>query len=769
MKKILFLSAFVALFALKSYAQTITSLQYNGLVRMSPLIANEIAKIKVGDTLDLKAVNSAILAFYAQDYFDDISASFDNGTLTFSFKEKPSVNNIEIKGFGSESETEDMKKSLGIKRGDTYDIYKEKLAKEEIINALETKGLYNSVVEVTATRVEDSMNLLFSVNKGEKIIIRKSYYQGATLDKDDLEGFSANRERHSWLGWLPWFPSGEVKLKELEYDNLRVQDVYMQKGYLDASVSQGILNADFTNFNATLLYKVIEGERYKVGGIAIDLTDDIAGVFSSEELESLLKLEKDEYFNIQTMRNDMEILKSYVMDKGYAYAVVSPNLDKDSESKEVRVSYAITIGKEVKINDITITGNTISSDRIVRRELIIAPGDTYSITNIRKSENALRRSGFFDKVNISEIRLDESSMNLLVEVAEGRTGEVMAGLGYGSYDKFMVNGSLRERNLFGTGIGVSFQINWSKYNQLYNVGLSNPRIFDSEYSASVNVFHSYYKSYYSTGWYSNDYTDYVENTTGFNISVGRNLTDELSASLTYGFSVSTMSGFSNTLSYAEYYPTSGIWKSYLSPGLYFDNTDDYYFPKNGAIIQASADFTGLGGNARYVKLYGKVGLYYHLKNLINFDLILRYKAQIGAIFAYKKSEELMTQTQKMGIPITDTFYLGGIGTVRGYNSSRVSPKDSLERLIGGRFMFANSVEISWGIIEAINMRLAGFFDYGMIGRHKFNEVQVMSAGLAIEWISPIGPLVFVVPFAINPPKAYKDEVSNFEFTMGTRF
>ena len=769
MKKILSIIAFIALFALESRAQTISKIKYSGLVRMSPLIANEVAKIKVGDKLNAKAVNDAILAFYKQDYFDDISAEFERGVLTFHFKEKPSINNIEIKGFGSESETEDMKKALGIKRGDTYDIYKEKLAKAEIINALETKGLYGSVVEVSATRIEDSMNLLFDVNKGEKIIIRKSYYQGATLDKDDLEGFSANRERHSWLGWLPWFPSGEVRLKELEYDNLRIQDVYMQRGYLDASVSPGLLNADFTNFNASLLYKVVEGERYKVSDIIIAKADDINGVFDIEELESLLKLEKDEYFNIQTMRNDIEILKSHIMDKGYAYAVISPDLDKDTEHKQVIVKYNITLGKEVHINDITITGNTVSSDRIVRREMIIAPGDTYSITAIRKSENALRRSGFFDKVNISEIRLDESSMNLLVEVAEGRTGEVMAGIGYGSYDKFMINGSLRERNLFGTGIGVSFQINWSKYNQLYNIGLSNPRIFDSEYSASINVFYSYYKSYYSSGWYSNEYTDYIENTVGFNVSVGRNLTDELSANLTYGFSKSTMSGFSGDISYSYYYPTKGIWKSYLTPGLYFDNTDDYYFPKNGAIISASSDFVGLGGNARYVKLYGKIGLYYHLKNLINFDLILRYKAQIGAIFAYKKSEELMTQTQTNGIPITDTFYLGGIGTVRGYNSSRVSPKDPIGRLIGGRFMFANSVELSFGLVEAINMRLAGFFDYGMIGRHRFDEIAVMSAGLAIEWISPIGPLVFVVPFAINPPDKFKDEVSKFEFTMGTRF
>lgn len=770
-KKLIFFILFAFFAVLK--AQTISEIKYDGLIRISPLIANDISKIKVGDTLDKKAVNDAIVAFYKQDYFDNIYVSFENAILTFHFKEKPSINNIEIKGYGSESETEDMLKALGIKRGDTYDIHKEKAAKEAIINALETKGLYASVVEVNAVRIEDSINLTFEVNKGEKIIIRNAYYQGAKLDKDKIEGFSANRERHSWLGWLPWFPSGEAKLKELEYDNLRIQDVYMQNGYLDASVSQGLLSVDFSNFNASLLYKVVEGEQYKVSDFIISISDDIGGVFDIEELESLLKLEKEEPFNIQTMRNDIETLKSFVMDKGYAYAVVNPDLDKDTQNKQVIVKYNITIGNEVKINDITITGNTVSGDRIVRRELIIAPGDTYSITNIRKSENALRRSGFFDKVNISEIRIDEASMNLLVEVQEGRTGEVMAGIGYGSYDKFMINGSLRERNLFGTGIGVGLQINWSKYNQLYNVSLSNPRILDSEYSASISVFHSYYKSYYSSALYTNETVDYVENSTGFNVSVGRNLTDELNVSLTYGFSVSTMSKAFES-GYSQYYPKKGIWKSYLTPGLYFDNTDDYYFPKNGAIIQASSDFVGLGGNARYAKLYGKIGLYYHLKNLIDFDLILRYKAQIGAIFAYKKSEELMTQKNVNGIPITDTFYLGGIGTVRGYNSSRVSPKDtqycySEYCRIGGRYMFANSVEISYGIIEAINMRIAGFFDFGMLGRNRFDEIMVMSAGLAIEWISPIGPLVFVIPFAINPPKEFKSETSHFEFTMGTRF
>lgn len=733
-----------------AFAEEIKAIKYDGLVRMSNLIANEISKLKIGDLLDKKKVNDAILAFHRQDYFDDIYASFENGILSFHFKEKPSISNIEIKGYGNESETSEIEKSINIKKGDTYDIYKEKYAKEIIINALEEKGLYGSVVEVESVRIEDSISLIFNVNKGENIIIRKAFYEGATLKKDDIESLSANKERHSWLGWLPWWSSGELKVKELEYDNLRIQDVYMRQGYLDAIISSPLLSADFNNYNATLVYKITEGERYKISGVEIRKNDDYSDEFPIDELLELASIKSGEYFNIESVRRDIEVIKSHIMDKGYAYARIAPDLDKDEESKEVKVIFSVDIGKKVAINDVIITGNAVSGDRIVRREMIIAPGDTYSITNIRKSENALRRSGLFDNVKISEIRTSEEAMNLLVEVTEGRTGEVMFGLGYGSYDKLMLNASLRERNLFGTAMSVQFYVNWSKYTQLYNIGLTNPRILDSEYSASINAYRSYFNNY-----------EYVENTTGFNTSVGRNLTDTLSVNLTYELAKTKLSDFDTieaVQAYRRYFPAKGSLKSALTPGIYFDNTDDYYFPKNGAILQASAEFAGLGGDAEFIKLYGKMGLYYHLKNLINFDLILRYKAQIGTIFGSIENQKL---------PITSTFYMGGIGTVRGYETYSLTPRDTSNLRIGGKYIFANSVEISYGLLDAINMRFAAFFDYGMIGKDNFNEIARMSWGLALEWVSPIGPLVFVFPFAIDPKDG--DNTSSFEFTMGTRF
>ena len=269
------------------FASEIKSITYDGLVRMSNLIANEISDIKVGDELNKEKINKAIISFYKQDYFDDIYATFDenNGNLSFHFKEKPVINNIEIKGYGNETETKDVEKLINIKRGDTYDIYKEQYAKEIIIKTLEDKGIYGSVVEIDNIKIEDSISLVFNINKGENIIIRKSYYEGATLDKDEIESLSANRERHSWLGWLPWWSNGELKLKELEFDNLRIQDVYMRKGYLDAVISNPLVNANFLDYDAILMYKIIEGKRYKVNGVEIRKNDDISDIFPIETLE----------------------------------------------------------------------------------------------------------------------------------------------------------------------------------------------------------------------------------------------------------------------------------------------------------------------------------------------------------------------------------------------------------------------------------------------------------------------------------------------------
>lgn len=729
------------------WAKGISEIKYDGLHSISSILADEIVGIKVGEEINVKKVDKAVRALYSQGYFDDVYATFEQGVLTFYVRQKPKVASVEIKGYGSEQEKETLYSQIGIKKGDSFEETKLNRAKLIIRTILEYQGYYGTVVETDMTEVGDdgAYAITFNVNQGENIIIKQATYDGrAKVKVKELEELSANRQKQ-FMGWLWGRNDGKLKLADLEYDSARIQDVYMRKGYLDANVSQAFLDANFNDYSANLYYQITEGERYKVSGTKIILH---VPVIEERELRKILKVKEGTYFNIEDARSDVESIRQKIADLGYAFARVSPDLDKDAKKAEVKVIYLIQVGQKVKINDVIISGNSRTADRIIRRELLLAPGDTYKLSYLRESENALKRLGYFGKVQIDEKRVSEDSMDLLVNVEEARTGELMFGLGYGSYDKLMLNASIRERNLFGTGQSGQIYADWSYRRQLVNITLSNPRVLDSKYSTSLSVFHSLYWNW-----------DYREQTTGGTITGGKLLTNALRASLGYTLSATRIVDFYDSSLqqiYESYLTVDRPLKSAISPSLYFDNTDDYYFPKNGAIISAYIEKAGLGGDEKYTKYYGKLALYYHLKSVFGVDLIARYKTQAGAIVSNGY------------VPLTSKFYMGGISSVRGYQVSSLTPKDPSGLIrIGGNYMMTQSAELSYGILEKVQMRLALFFDYGMIGENRLSETVRSSWGFAIEWISPMGPIVLVFPRPINPQP--NDRTSTFEFTMGTRF
>lgn len=729
-----------------SEAKEIREIKYQGSSSISDVLADEIARIKVGDEFDIEKIDKAVRAFYAQGYFEDIYVDFSDGVLIFYFKQKPLIASVEIKGYGSEQEKETLYSQIGIKKGDSYDEVKLDRAKVIIKTILEYQGYYGTVVESDIAEVGDrAYAITLNVNQGENIVIKRAQYDGREkLKVKDLEELSANRAKQ-FMGWMWGRNDGKLKLAELEFDGMRIQDAYMRKGFLDASVSQAFLDANLNDYTANLYYKITEGERYKVSNIQIVLH---VPVIEEEALRKVLKVKEGVYFNIEEVRADVEVIRQKIADLGYAFVRVSPDLDKNVEDSTVKVIYLIQVGQKVKINDVLISGNARTADRIIRRELLLAPGDTYKLSFLAESENALRRLGYFEKVKIEERRVSEDSLDLLVSVEEARTGEFMVGLGYGSYDKLMVNASIRERNLFGTGQSAQIYADWSYRRQLVNLTLSNPRVLDSKYSMSFSGYHSLYWNW-----------DYREQTTGFSITGGRLLTHTLRASLGYTLSTTGILDYYNASLeslYRSYFTIDRPLKSSISPSLYFDNTDDYYFPKNGAIISAYVEQAGLGGDEKFTKIYGKIALYYHLKSLLSIDLIARYKVQAGAII------------DEGYVPITSKFYMGGISSVRGYQVSSLTPRDPTDQIrIGGNYMMTHSFELSYGLLEKAQMRVAFFFDYGMIGEARLTDVARSSWGVSIEWVSPMGPIVLVFPQPINPQP--NDRTSRFEFTMGTRF
>ncbi len=751
-------------------AQKITHIKFEGLAQLSSSAALEIADIHVGDTMDADKINQSIKNFFEQGYFKDVWVDKRGGTLIYHFKEKVAISNIQIKGYGTGNDGEKLLGSTGLKKGDLYDTRRVKRAKERLIAGLETQGYYDTVVEVTTQEVgKNSVSVIFDVNKGEKIKITKMNFIGASkLSQSDLEFDLANQEE-DFLGWMPFLHSGEAKIDQLGYDAHRVKNVYMKHGYLDAEVSKPLMRVDFGSYKAEVDYKIKEGVRYRVGTITI--TQKIAGL-KVKDLKNMLTLKEGKYFNIKRMRKDIKNLEEEVGNHGFAYVKVNPQMHKDAKTKTINLNYIVQEGAPVTINDVLISGNHTTKDRVIRRYIYLAPGDKFNARDLKDSKNALGRTGFFEKVDVQSQRISENKINLLVSVKEAPTGTISAGGGYGSFEGLMFNASYSEKNTFGSGISTDLGFDISSISTNYNISFTNPRVWDSLYSLSL----SFYKRKY-------EYYNFTQDQLGGSLILGREFLRYFRGSVGVGY-VDNKSEENNNQIIGQdgnqtFIDRFGFYndkykKTSIFFNLSFDNTDDFYIPREGMIAAVNFEYASLSGNdfnttigsgeekgyGTFMKTSAKLGLYYGMEDLIDYDLILRFKARAT----------IMNSGDNEKLPIAEKLYLGGIGSLRGYQPFSLTPlrdPNDLNSRTGGKKRASVTVEASIPLSEAAKMRLAFFYDYGMIGEDSFNEIKRSSVGVVVEWQSAFGPINLVFSKALDNQEG--DRTAPFEFSMGTRF
>ena len=734
-------------------AQTITSIQYNGLLHISPEVAGEISGIHTGDTFDINKVDESIKKFYRQGYFSDIIvSSTPSGGLVYQFTEKSVISKLEMNGYSSSDDQELLFTEIGLRKGDLYDAQKIQSAKKKLVKKIEAEGYYDTVVEVNVEPKEDSIALTFDVNKGEKIYIDNINFAGAEkLDRDELESALANQEEDT-LGWLPGLHNGVAHMDQLSYDGFRAKDVYMQNGYLDATVSEPLMRVDNASYKADITYQISEGEQYRVNSI------NIVGAVDGLDVETIkgkFNTLTGKVFNINKLREDMKYLKEEVSNLGYAYARIKPDFHKNPQNNTVDIQFAINPGSQVTINDVIISGNHTTKDRVIRREIYLAPGDLFSLTDLKDSKAALGRRGYFESVNIEQQRISNSEMNLLVKVKEAATGSIQAGGGYGSFQGAMVNASLSDRNIFGSGINASLSFDLSKVSVNYALSFNNPRVWDSDYSLGGNIYQNEY-----------EYVTYTQKSRGAGVSVGKKLTRNLYGSLNYNYSKNKTTVDEN--SSEEVYSLFGqedvnYAKSTFAAGLSYDSTDDFYTPREGIILGGNLAYSGVGGDEKFLESSLRFGAYYGLEDLIDYDMILRYKVR-GSIIQDKGQ-----------VSLPEKLFIGGIGSVRGYESYSIAPSnDTIDdegnakrKYRGGLMKLTNTAEVSIPLSKSAKMRLAFFYDYGMIGEDSLSEIDKQGYGVSLEWFSPMGPINLVFPKAIDPDEL--DRTSSFEFTMGRKF
>jgi len=760
------------------HAKIVNDIQFDGLVHLSDPIALESLGFEVGDRLSEKKIDQSIKRFFKYGYFTDIYVSEKNGVLTYHFSEKSVISHIEVDGYGQGDEEENSE-LLQIKKGTLYDKKKVAQAKKRLIEAISQEGYIDTIVEVEVEILDNgSVELLFKVNKGENIVIEKLSFEGMTaFEPTDFNEVIANKE-HQWMGWFWGRNDGEMKLTELQYDPLRIRDLYMQYGYLDSKVDDPFVRVDFSQYISDMSYTVYEGGVYQVSDIILEQS---VTVIENAEIRDIIQLELNKPFNIKTFREDSERIKAIIADLGYAYVKVSPDLRKDKKNHTVDVVYKIRPGKKVYIRDVLISGNTRTLDRVTRREIYLAPGDLYSFTDIKDSRNSLQRTGYFESTTIEEKRVDDQTMDLIVKVKETQTGNIQIGGGYGSFGGILLSASISDRNIFGSGINMGFSAETSERTKSFSVNVSNPRLNDSDYSGSSSVYIN-----------ETDFDDYTIATQGLSVGIGRRLTRFLTGSLGYSYSESQYSDIASDLNLTavDQILFEDYQKSAITVGLRYDNTDDFYVPRNGFAASTSLEFAGLGGliggTADFIKNNNTFKAYKGVEEYIGFDLVFRYKTRFSHIFYDDNSADARTN-----LPTAERYYMGGVGTLRGFESYSLSPEDGLGRRIGGRTMFTNSFEASFPLVPKAKLRLTAFYDVGWLKGYgqeladpnltsdeqaeyianpaNYSEEEILrsSYGAAIEWYSPMGPIQLIFAKALMVED--RDQTSTFEFTIGQRF
>jgi len=557
------------------------------------------------------------------------------------------------------------------------------------------------------------------------------------ISSADLEESLVNKV--PTLGFL----GGTYHPEALNTDAMRVRDVYYQHGYLDAQVSRPKVSIDSKTHKAVITYRILrEGSPYKVSSVRIATLRGI----NRNELTQDVKLRKGTIFNVETLRQDLRSISKHIGDRGYAFARVQPRFRKNSRAKTITVVYTVLPGSKATIRNIRIKGNKKTKESVIRNYLGLAPGDQYRLGDLLDAQNALSRSGMFESVAIYPVGKGGSKVDLVVDVKEAKTGEIMGALGYDSMEGLFVEGSFSEKNLFGTGISAGISASYSKIKK------NGTLFFDAPYVGGTRF------GLYG-GLFKTDTVDDGGKTYGYDkkelggyLGVRRKITDELSASIDYTYNRVKYLNVDTTVA------TNGNLDNYIKSSIGFsltyNNTDNFYTPRRGIYAKAHAEYAGIGSAsagyklAKYLKSSIKFAAYYGLQDQIGYDLILRYKLQASYI-------------RDLGyVPEAETIHLGGYyNGVRGYRSGSLHPTGG-----GGLKSAVSSVEASIPLSERHKVRLTAFADYGVVSGPT-GKATGKSIGAQIEWRSPMGDVNFILAKRLNN----QGKGSSFEFTIGKEF
>jgi len=729
----------------------VKDIRVEGLQRTEPGTVFSYLPVKVGETMNADKARAALRALYATGFFADVRLDVENDVLVVFVRERPAIAQIDFSGM-KEFEPDNVRKvlrELGMAEGRIFDRALLDSAEQELKRQYLSKGMYAAAVQTTVTPLErNRVGISIAVTEGPVAKIRGINIVGAqAFTESELLGLFVLRTP----GWLTWYTQADRYSRErLGADLETLRSFYLNRGYLDFALesTQVAITPDRRDIYITI--NMSEGETYTVSEVSL------AGqlLLPREELETLIQLKRGDVFSREKLAASTKAISDRLGNEGYAFANANaiPNINK--EKRTVAFSIVIDPGRRVYVRRIDVAGNAKTRDEVVRREMRQLEGAYYDASKIQLSRRRIDRTAFFSEVTVETLPVEASpdQVDVLYTVKEKATGSLLLGVGFSSVERIALSASVSQANVFGTGKFLSANINSGSVNQVYSLSYMDP--------------------YYTVDGVSRGFDIYRRVTDASSLDTGAYKTDSLGGGIKFGYPVSEQISVdfgatiesveleifeTSPLAYIRFVRDFGTQYTYASgtAGWTRDSRDSLITTTAGSFLRASGEIAG--GDLQYYRLGYQQQWYYPMTRTFTLHL----GGEIGYAGGYAGQP----------LPFFKNYYAGGTGSVRGFRSFSLGPKDENGDATGGNRKLTGVAEFLFpmpGAEQDRSLRLAAFLDAGQVyaGNIVLGELRY-ATGIALFWSSPLGPLRLSWAHPINVQSG--DRKQQLQFTFGTGF
>jgi outer membrane protein insertion porin family len=781
----------------------VSDIRIIGLQRVSTGSIFNVIPISVGDKIDIRKSSDITRSLFSTEQFDDIQIAKDGNTLIISVVERPSISAIDISG-NKALKTEQLIESLdgvGIKEGEVYKRSTLEKVKSELIRSYASNGRYGAGVEIEEIKKpRNRIEINITVDEGKSAKIEKINIIGNEVFKNDelLKGFELSEG--SFFSFLN--NDNAYSREKLKGDIETLESFYKDRGYLKFSIesSQISLSRDmksiFINFN------VFEGKKYNISEAEVVGDIPLEEEVYSSIMDSLTGLT----YSQAQITSIEEFFTNVLGNRGYAFAEVSGNPEIDEESSEVKIIFNIAPGKRTYTRKILFSGNNITQDHVLRREMRQFEGAWSSNNSIEAGKVRLERLGYFKEVDVETVPVPdtEDQIDVLYSVEEETTGSIGGNVGYSDFG-LMLGFNLQEQNFMGSGNTVGIGISKNVYSESYNISFLDPFATKDAVSMGYNIY------FRETDYGEFNVANYLSNSNGFGVQFGYPLSDTQRINLGLTYDKTDIDIGSS--------PAREIWDFIDAEGNIFETLTSQIswqrvtlnrgmFPTDGSSTVVSFSSTIPGGDIDYARINIRQKFYQPIAE----DLVFGFNLDLGYLSPFGDTKET---------PFFQNFYAGGPRSLRGFESNTLGPRSTeapcyefnysegicpnlldtdgdgiLDQpyynpyanseynkrvSIGGNVKVEGSLQLIFKlpfIEDQRSMRSAFFFDFGNVFSDNCKDYQIncykpsiedlrYSYGVGITWITGFGPMSFAISKPTNAGQY--EETKEFQFTVGNVF